>query len=55
MDAKIPAGHLYIFIAALPCHLQLKVNLTVDLVELAACPIKTQTEATVYFMEIYKI
>lgn len=49
-DAEIPAGVLCFFRVVLFCHLQLKVNVIVDLVEL-----NTQTEIIVYLMEINKI
>lgn len=46
---------MYVFRAVLLCHMQLKMNVIVDLGEPTACPINTQTEIIVYFMEIYKI
>lgn len=46
---------MYVFRAVLLRHMQLKMNVIVDLVEPTACPINTQTEIIVYFMEIYKI
>lgn len=54
-DAEIPSGVLCLFRVVLLCHLRLKVNVTVDLVEPAACPNSTQTEIIVYLMEISKI
>lgn len=54
-DAEIPAGLLCVFRTVLLCHLQLKVNVILDLVEPGACPISTQTEIIVYLMEINKI
>lgn len=53
MNVEIPAGDLHVFRAVLLCHLQLKVNVIVDLVECTACPINTQMEKIVYFMEIH--
>lgn len=54
-DAEVSAGILCVFRVVLLCHLQLKVNVIVDLVEPGACPISTQTEIIVYSMEINKI
>lgn len=51
----MPAGGSYVFRAVLLCHLQLKVNVIVHLVELTACLINIRTEVIVYFVEIYKI
>lgn len=52
---EIPAGIFCVFRVVLLCHLQLKVNFIVDLVDPKACPISTQTEVILYLMEINKI
>lgn len=52
---EIPAGIFCVFRVVLLCHLQLKVNVIVDLVDPKACPISTQTEVILYLMEINKI